>query len=64
VVAKPYWRHWEEAKVIDGDLFHLLGCLARAWPSRGVHAWVQPATYGKGRLLIGPIGSLVADHTY
>lgn len=38
--------------------------LRRRWPSLGLHAWVQEATYGKGRLLVGPIDSPMADATY
>lgn len=40
------------------------GTLRRRWPTLGLHAWVQEASYGKGRLLTGPIDSMCADATY
>ncbi len=50
------------ARVTTLDLFH--GTLRRRWPAFGLHAWVQEASFGKGRLLVGPIGSLCADATF
>ena len=44
------------------DFFY--GTIRRRWPALGLHAWVQEASYGKGRLMAGPIDSFGAGGTY
>jgi hypothetical protein len=44
------------------DFFH--ETLRRRWPTLGLHAWVQEATFGKGRMVVGPIDSPFGDATY
>ena len=40
------------------------GTLRRRWPSLGLHAWVQEATFGKGRIIVGPADQLMGDGDY
>lgn len=46
------------------DFFFEYPMLRRRWPTLGLQAWVQEATFGKGRLMVGPIGSMCADATF
>jgi hypothetical protein len=47
----------------DG-LFDFHGCLAREWPEAGIFAWVEDATFGKGRLKVGRLGTSCGERCY
>lgn len=55
---------WASASPVPSTIDFWKGTFRRSWPALGLHAWVQEATFDKGRLLVGPIGSPFADDTY
>lgn len=45
-------------------VFDFHGCLAREWPKAGLFAWVEDASFGKGRLKVGRRGDNCGERCY